>query len=194
MNVDDLNQRQAREAGLQPGEGVLITRVAPGSAAAKSGLQAGDVVIAINDSRTRSVPELQEQIARLRPGESLALDYIRDGRQLDVAVTLQQVARSPLPSRDRPESIDLPSGMEVRELTKGEQERFGRTGLLVQSVVKRSAVDAVNLEPGFIIKRINGIRIDGLTDALPLLEAKELELKGVYTDYPGEFTYIFRND
>ena len=56
---------------LQPGdpdygevEGVLVTRMAPGSRAARSGLEAGDIILAVNRSPVSSVSELRRELAR----------------------------------------------------------------------------------------------------------------------------------
>jgi len=61
-------------------DGVYISRVNSGSTAAAAGLREGDVITKVNNIKTNSTPELQEQIARFRPGDFVSLTFIRRGR------------------------------------------------------------------------------------------------------------------
>ncbi len=69
----------AEKLKLPEVEGVLIRQVYPGSSAEEAGLQPGDVIIGVNGIVTETVPELQEQVALFRPGDSISLAFIRDG-------------------------------------------------------------------------------------------------------------------
>jgi serine protease Do len=84
IGIRDLTTEQARRLGLDRLEGVLITNVSPGGSAEAAGLESGDLIVAIADRPTNSVPELQERVARLRPGDRVPLDFIRNGRRLRV--------------------------------------------------------------------------------------------------------------
>lgn len=84
IGIRDLTTDQARRLGLDRAEGVLITNISPGGSAEAAGLESGDLIVAIADHPTASVPELQERVARLRPGDRVPLDFIRNGRRLRV--------------------------------------------------------------------------------------------------------------
>lgn len=77
--VGDINSVLAEELSLEKVEGVLVQTVTPGTTASEAGLESGDVITAINGFPTRSTPELQEQVARYRPGDLISIDYIRKG-------------------------------------------------------------------------------------------------------------------
>jgi serine protease Do len=62
--------------------GVLVTSVSEGSAAAKAGLKAGDVVTAVNGSDVSSPSDLRRRIQRLRDGDELTLNVVRDKKQM----------------------------------------------------------------------------------------------------------------
>jgi S1-C subfamily serine protease len=51
--------------------------VDPGSLAAERGLQAGDVVISVNQRRILGQPEFSDQISALNPGDELILQVAR---------------------------------------------------------------------------------------------------------------------
>ena len=74
-------------------DGVLITRVVPGSAAAVSGLEVGDVVVAVDDQPTRSLTELQTIIASKTIGESVSIRARRNHEYFTAVVTLRPLRR-----------------------------------------------------------------------------------------------------
>lgn len=84
IGIRDLTTDQAHRLGLDRVEGVLITNISPGGSAEAAGLETGDLIVAVADQPTGSVPELQERVARLRPGDRVPLDFIRNGRRLRV--------------------------------------------------------------------------------------------------------------
>lgn len=79
LNVDD---EVARDFSLPAVEGVVIREVVENSSAAKAGLRTNDVIVAIDGKRVRTVPELQEQVARYRPGDRVTLQIYRNGRPM----------------------------------------------------------------------------------------------------------------
>ena len=70
------------------GIGAEITEVNEGSAGADAGLEAGDIVTAINDQPVGSSDGLVAGIRGYRPGEKVTLTYLRDGEKAQTEVTL----------------------------------------------------------------------------------------------------------
>ena len=68
--------------------GVRLTQVRPGTPAAKAGLQAGDVVTAIDGKRVRAADELSTAIDGKHPGNQVTLTYVRNGQNRTANVTL----------------------------------------------------------------------------------------------------------
>ncbi|MEN0003447.1 MAG: trypsin-like peptidase domain-containing protein [Bacteroidota bacterium] len=79
--IQDVNANLAEDLGLPSIEGVFISSVSPDGSAYKAGIKKGDVITEINGIATNSVPELQEQVARFRPGDRISLEYYRNGRR-----------------------------------------------------------------------------------------------------------------
>jgi membrane-associated protease RseP (regulator of RpoE activity) len=65
--------------GLQPGQGVQVGWVMPGSAAAAMGVQQGDVITAINGQRVDSGPALREAVWSFQAGDGAAVTVRRAG-------------------------------------------------------------------------------------------------------------------
>lgn len=80
VNIFDVTDEIAFELGLAQVEGVFIQNVTPGGTASDAGLKKGDVILKVNDVPTPTVPELQEQVALYRPGDTISLVFMRNGK------------------------------------------------------------------------------------------------------------------
>ena len=82
IRIIDVNEEIASDLHLPEVAGILVRKVDEGSSAESVGLEMNDVIVAVNGKKTDTVPELQEQVARFRPGDSINVDIIRNGRTL----------------------------------------------------------------------------------------------------------------
>jgi len=71
----------ARYYGLPVNHGVLVTRIAEGSPAEGAGMEEGDIILEIDNSETRRIEKLVEEIHRRRVGEKVKIFTMRNGRQ-----------------------------------------------------------------------------------------------------------------
>ena len=82
VQVGDLTPDLAAGFGLAPGtKGALVQNVVPRGPAAKAGVQAGDIVLALNGKPVDSAGELTRQVAIVPPGEQVKLDVLRGGKE-----------------------------------------------------------------------------------------------------------------
>jgi len=68
--------------------GAQLAEVRSGTPAAEAGLQAGDVLTAVDGDAVSSAAALQSAIDAKKPGDRVILDYLRDGAHRTVTVTL----------------------------------------------------------------------------------------------------------
>ncbi len=68
--------------------GAQLAEVRSGTPAAEAGLQAGDVLTAVDGDAVSSAAALQSAIDARKPGDRVILDYLRDGAHRTVTVTL----------------------------------------------------------------------------------------------------------
>jgi Do/DeqQ family serine protease len=82
ISAQTLSAELAEAMGLPAGtRGAMLNEVEPGSSAASAGLQAGDVILRVNDQVVRSANELHTQLGLVRIGEQFGLTIQRNGRQ-----------------------------------------------------------------------------------------------------------------
>lgn len=82
VTIRDVNEQIAEDFRLTSIEGVLVSTVGEGSSASLADIRKNDVIIGVNGVKTNTVSELQEQIARFRPGDNISLDIVRSGRKI----------------------------------------------------------------------------------------------------------------
>jgi membrane-associated protease RseP (regulator of RpoE activity) len=70
------------------GQGVLVARVAKDSPAAKAGLQAYDILLSFGDQQIHSPEQLIKLVRGDKPGQTVAVGYVRGGKPGHCKVTL----------------------------------------------------------------------------------------------------------
>ncbi len=194
VGIEDLDSEVARDIGLPDAQGVYVNRINANGAAEDAGLQMGDVIIGMNDTRIRSTPELQEYIGRYRPGEQVVLEYWRKGAKYRSKVTLKDNRNSTNLARYRGDELEEGIGFELRDLTREEQRRLGMQGTMVVSIRKGSVVHVTNMQPGFIISSVNGNRIASMGEAIEAVKNayNNIVLDGNYEGEPDLYSYRFK--
>jgi S1-C subfamily serine protease len=72
-----------------PGDhAVVVTSVEEGSAAAKAGLKAGDIILRFAGREIRGAGDLRSEVRKSEGGKELSVAVQRDGKPLDLKVTL----------------------------------------------------------------------------------------------------------
>lgn len=92
ISVDTMSDQLAQYFGAKDG-GALITSVEPGSAAAKAGLEAGDVVTTINGTPVRSADQVGRALRDAGDGE-ITIGYLRDRKAGTTKATIEPTAMS----------------------------------------------------------------------------------------------------
>lgn len=93
VNIQSVNERDARRLGLASISGVLVMGVSPESAAQKGGVLESDIVLEVNGETVNEANQLQEKVAMFRPGDTVNLTIWRNGERLEKNVVLQELVR-----------------------------------------------------------------------------------------------------
>ncbi len=196
--IEEVNQTSAEQLELPSVGGVYIRVVNPGGAAEAADLRAGDVIVGVNGRKINTIPELQEAIGRFRPGDKVTLEYFRNGDRSTTSVVLKDRYNSTSVSANAKGSSKVLTGLgfELRDLTSGEKSKMRTSGAKVISVIRNSRIDATNMDPGYIITKVNETEVSSVDDVIQVLQnvrkGKKVMLEGFYEDYPDEYFYAFR--
>lgn len=197
IGIDNVDSEIARDVGLPNAEGVYITRVSAAGGADDAGLQKGDVIIGLDDTRVRSTPELQEYVGRYRPGDQITLEYWRKGKKFRTRVMLKDENNTTTTfssTKMRGNELEESLGFNLRDLSKDEKRKLGRAGAFVSSIQRDSRVQRTNMQPGFIITTVNDSRVENASQAIEAIQNayNNLKLDGYYEGENDLYSYRFR--
>jgi Do/DeqQ family serine protease len=126
--IQDLTAELAAAFGIDRDQrGVVVAEVQPGAAAAKAGVQAGDVVVSVDGKAVESAADLRNQIGARRIGEQVKLTLLRDGKSKVVAmkigeplvVTADSAAIHPFLAGAKLQNSDDGRGVVVADIAQG---------------------------------------------------------------------------
>jgi serine protease Do len=157
--------------GLSEVRGVFVSTVDPAGPAGTAGVRAGDVILTLDGHDLRDDTHLVTALADSRPGQPVQLGLLRDGRRMNVSVTLGEFPR-PVQPQSRPveqrAAAEQVLGFGVRELTPADSERRGYSGeggVVVARVIQFSgAFYTQYVREGAILLALNGKRVRSPAD------------------------------
>src|SRR5439155_11574068 len=86
INAQTITPALAKGLGLARDWGVVLGDVQPGGPAARAGLETGDVVVQMNGKTMENARQLDVNVYRSEPGQSVLLAVDRGGRRFPVTV------------------------------------------------------------------------------------------------------------
>lgn len=180
VTIQNLDAVLARDKGIDLVAGVYVNGVPRESAAHQAGIEPGDIILEINDKKVSHVAELQELIARNRPGDKVQVTYWRDGEVNTVTATLQNIegftevitkraeaeiegAVFMTPSTSKLEQLNITGGAEVADIGPGKWLDAGlQQGFIITAIDKEKVQSAEHLKEIMENKK-GGILIEGIT-------------------------------
>ena len=175
IQIQPVSDDVASSLGLARNRGEIVQMVQPGEAAARGGVEAGDIVLSVNGRDVTPDQTLSYLVANIAPGTTIPLEVIRDGqrRRLNVTVgkrpTEDELRQSQMFDPDAEQEDDMsPSdnvvieeslGLQVLPLTPTIARQLGAgadtRGLVVASVDQNSDAARKGLQRGDIILTAN---------------------------------------
>lgn len=188
IRIGDMNAAIANAEGLDVVSGVFISYVNKNSSAEDAGLQQGDIITAINESEVSNVSELQEMVARNRPGDKIQVTYIRNGTKNTINAVLKNTEGNTEVVKHKFEH-EL-EGAILENLTIEELSELDVTGGVKLKSLKDGKWKDAGFKEGFVITKIDKVVVADIKDLNMILENKSggILIEGIYPDgEPGVF-------
>lgn len=181
VSISEIDASMVEDLNLPKPEGVLVSAVSDGGAAKEAGVRERDVITKLDDETINSVPELQSRVAQHRPGDSVKLTVIRDGKERELIATLRNVrGTTGIVKGEDNQTL----GAELKPVSEKEQRSLGlRYGLKVVSLGDGKLKDA-GVREGFIITKANRVPLTSVKDFRQVMASASdgLFIAGVYPD------------
>jgi len=155
----------AKAFKLNVQRGAFVSEVLPNSGSAKAGVKSGDVIVSLNDKPLSSFAELRSRIATTEPGAKVKLGLIREGKPMDVEVTLDKSTSSSASAE-----LIAPT-LQGATLSDG-QLKDGTKGITVDTVEKSSPAAQAGLHQDDVIIGVNRTRVQSIAEMRKVLENK----------------------
>jgi serine protease Do len=168
VTLQDLSAPLAASFGLGAPDGALVASVQPGSAAAKAGLKAGDVITAVDGEPVRVAGDVSSRVGLARPGDKLKLELWRDKNRVSETVSLGRAERDRQEASAAPEGGSL--GLALRPLERQELRGSGLDhGLLIERVTGPAQLAGV--QPGDVLLALNGKPVQDVEEVRAALKS-----------------------
>jgi Do/DeqQ family serine protease len=197
VRIQTLDGRLASEKGIDLVPGVYVALVNEESAAADAGIEAGDIITAVDGKETRNAARLQELIAGYRPGDTVEITLMRNGETRTLEVTLKNTSGSVAVVRKPDLELRKQLGATFETLDRELAEEMGLDGgVRVTELYPGKLRRETQMRQGFVITHVNGERIKTLDRFREVLLESDggIMLEGRYPDSKKTYYYAFGMD
>jgi serine protease Do len=161
IGINDVTPENAKFFESKDNRGAIVTQVEPNSPGAKAGLKVGDLITAVDGREVSDAGQLQVVVGQTRPGTTVKLQVLRDGKSIDLHVTLEKMG-----ARDKgdDESANNQSGkprwgLALADITPDVRQQLNAStdvkGAVIERVIPGSSADNAGLRSGDIIVGVN---------------------------------------
>ncbi|OGX82960.1 Do family serine endopeptidase [Hymenobacter glacialis] len=187
VQIQEVDAKLASEKKLATLNGVYVQGFSGSSAAEAAGLKAGDIITKINGTNVSTSSQLQEQVARFRPGDKIKVNFLRGTAANEVTAVLRNATGTTSVVREVPASATVKyEGATLSPVPAREQNKLGLEGGAQISGIRGSNFRETGIADGFIITRIDKNQVNNPADVKKYLdEAREKSgalVEGVYPD------------
>src|SRR5438874_980382 len=184
VQIQPVTQDIADSMGLKRAEGALVADPQKDGPAAKAGVEAGDVITAVNGQSVKDARELARIIGGIAPGSTAKLDVLHKGKSKVVGLTLGQLPNAQEAKADidadgkgSTHGTDVPRlGMTVAPT--GKVDSASKEGVVITKVEPKSAAADRWLKKGDVILEVAGKNVTKPGDVGDALEAARTDKKG----------------
>lgn len=182
-NYVDAQKEQGKDIDLGTMEGIYVAKIVEESSAEEAGLKVGDVITAIDGKEMNKMADLQEYLAKKRPGDKVSVSYLRDKKKASKTLTLKNEQGNTQVVKKA--DLDVLGG-NFRTVTDSQKKQLNISyGLEVLKVNSGKFKDA-GITKGFIIQRVNDNAVRTIEDLQNLVKEAStsrnpvLYIQGVY--------------
>ncbi len=190
IQIQDVDGKLADAKGLKVTRGIYVARVNENGAAESAGVKEGDVIVKLGDKNVSTTSELQELVARNRPGDKINVTVNRDGKEKTLTATLKNIKGEITPIKKEPVILNKVLGIELAEVEKGELKKLNiDSGVKIKKILAGKIKEETNIKEGFVITAIDKRKISKPSDVEMVVTDRSggILIEGVYPS--GEKAY-----
>jgi len=160
IGITDVTPDNAKFFEVTNNSGAVISQIEPDSPGAKAGLKVGDVITGLNGHAVSDAGQLQVEVQQNRPGTTIHLQVLRDGKTMSVPVTVEEMGSHDSNVENASAEQGKPRwGLGLSDLTSDTRQQVQAPdtvhGAVIERVQPGSPADNAGLQPGDVIVGVN---------------------------------------
>ena len=174
--TDPVTADIARSLGLATPAGALVTQLYPSGPAAQSGIHVGDVITSVNNEAVVDPANLNFRVATVRPGQSVQVQLIRNGKGVMVPVRVEAPAGGQIVEQTVGGRTPL-TGATVANFTPALADSLGLDpfaipgGVIITRVTPGAIAANAGLQAGDLVQAVNGRKVGSIAELQNALAA-----------------------
>src|SRR5512140_534216 len=156
VSISDLRPEDAQAAGLREIRGALVGGGTPGqtSPAEQAGIEAGDVIVAIDGAPVDRVAQLQRIIRVHKPGETVNVDVMRYGKKHSYKVKLAEA-----PTESQLANADDEGGDSSDSAPAAKPASYDKLGISVEPMTtdRASRAEVSDAQRGLVVMSVDAL-------------------------------------
>ena len=190
VQIKNIDEKLAEEIGVDDLNGIYVQKLMDNGSAKDAGIKEGDIIKEVEGLEVNSATELQAKIGEYGPGDKVAVSIDRDGKIMDLLVTLKNMAGNTSIIKENDNALMKSLGAKFKEVDQELKEKLAiKGGAQIESIFP-GKLKGANLRESFIITKVDKTEIKNVEQLLDILSQKKDEgvlLQGVYPN--GRMAY-----
>ncbi|SDT55218.1 Do family serine endopeptidase [Bradyrhizobium canariense] len=173
VQVQPVTADIADSLGMKQAKGAMVDNPQDGSPAAKAGIEAGDVITAVNGADVKDARDLARNISMMAPGTSVKLDVLHKGDAKTVTVALGEMPNDHQANAGGEQSKETAGTprLGLQLAPAGEVEGSGDKGVVVTAVDPNGPAAEHGFQTGDVILNVGGKTVSSVSDVRAALNA-----------------------
>ncbi len=170
VRIQPVTEDIAESLGLAEAKGAIVSDVTEASPALAAGIAQGDTILKVDGKEISDSRDLSRRVAQLKPGQSVPVTVVRDGKTMDISVKIGTMPDEPKMAATEgatkaEESLSLADfGLKVAPAQDG-------AGVTVTEVAPDSPAAERGLKAGDVILEVAGTEVNQPSDVRDALKA-----------------------
>ena len=174
VQVQPVTADIADSLGMKQAKGAMVDNPQDGSPAAKAGIEAGDVITAVNGAAIKDSRDLARNISMMAPGSSVKLDILHKGETKTLTLALGEMPNDHQANAgDTSKATAGTPHLGLRLAPAGEVEGAGAKGVVVTAVDPEGPAAERGFQTGDVILDVGGKPVSNPGDVRAALTAAE---------------------
>ena len=193
LDLSDTRQisiyNQQNKTNIKSGDGVYLIEVVDKGGAEAAGLRPGDIITKVDETAVSNYYDLSFAVGSKRPGDKVAVTYLRNGKTNTVNVTLRDEKGGTSFRSKADLTVTEKIGADFEPLSERFKTDYGlNSGVIAKNVQSGSEMSKIGVVDNYIVIEVNGKPVNSQKDVEKILQGYTGNVQVKYVDEYGRIS------